>query len=44
MIKIMRACINVETPEKLWIYDLTQKEYNKDEGVEEMATFYRKGK
>ena len=37
MIKIMRACIGVESPEKLWIYDLTKQEYNKIEDVEELA-------
>ena len=37
MVKIMRACINVESPEKLWIYDLTKQEYNKIDDVEELA-------
>ena len=38
----MRACIAVESPEKLWIYDLTKQEYHVTEDVEELSLEYRK--
>lgn len=42
MIRIMRACIAVDSPEKLWIYDLTNQEYHVTEDVEELSLEYRK--